>query len=185
MIVGFDSDTTDVFAAQLAFAQEAATTMISLGTLNAPEGTPLEARLRAQGRLREDAVTDVYLSTNIVPKGMTSDQLVDGTRWLMNQLYAPAAFTERLAGLAAQLPSAPPARPLGREGAVIWDRISQGFVHLGPEMEDMPRLAAAMFRGKDLSHLATSLIFYFHVVRMLRSWGVWDPELARAREPVW
>jgi radical SAM superfamily enzyme YgiQ (UPF0313 family) len=185
MIVGFDSDGRDVFGAQYEFAQQAGTTMISLGTLNAPEGTPLEARLLAQGRLRDEGVDDVYASTNIIPKQMTTEQLTAGTRWLMNKLYDPAAFVERAAGLADQLPTGAAARPLGRDGAVLWDRISQAYAHLGPELEQVPRLTAGLFRGKELSHLATSLIFYCHVVRMLRSWNVWDPELARASEPVW
>lgn len=185
MIVGFDSDTTDVFARQLAFAQEAGTTMISLGTLNAPEGTPLEARLAAQGRLRAEAVDDVYDSTNVIPLRMSSEELTAGTRWLMNRLYAPTAYLERLAVLAAHLPARGAARPVGREGAVLWDRITQAYLHLGDDFAAMPRLGAGLFRGKDLHHLATALIFYCHVVRMLRSWGVWDPALAQAGEPVW
>ena len=42
-----------------------------------------------------------------------------------------------------------------------------------------------MFRGKDLSQLDTARIFYFHVIRMLRAWKVWEPELLKVSEPVW
>lgn len=187
MIVGFDSDGPDVFKIQHDFAQQANTPMISLGMLNAPEGTPLEARLRSQGRLREGLVDDLYLTTNIVPKQMTTAQLVAGTQWLMNLLYAPEAFLERLCGLAALLPIAPPSagQGLGRDAARLWDRIVQSYDRLGPEFERLPRAGASAFRRKDLSHLVTSLIYYCHIVRVLRTWGVWDPELARATEPVW
>jgi hypothetical protein len=139
----------------------------------------------AQGRLREEAVDDVFSSTNIIPKQMSTEQLTAGTRWLMNRLYDPTNFMERVDMMAAHLPNGATARPLGRDGAVIWDRLTQAYEHLGREFDAMPKLGAGMFRGKDLSHLATALIFYCHVVRLLRVWGVWDPELARAREPVW
>jgi hypothetical protein len=185
MIVGFDSDSLDIFRIQRDFAQQANTPMISLGMLNAPEGTPLEARLRAQGRLRDEPVDDVYLTTNVEPKQMSGAQLAAGTRWLMNQLYAPEALLERLVGLGHQLPPASTSRAASREGAAVWDRVVGTFRHLGPELERVPHLALGAFRGKDLSHLATSLLYYCHVVRMLRAWEVWDPELARADEPVW
>lgn len=185
MIVGFDSDSPDIFRIQREFAQQANTPMISLGMLNAPEGTPLEARLREQGRLRDEPVDDVYLTTNVDPKQMSHDQLVAGTRWLMNQLYTPDALLERLIGLGHQLPPAGSGPRPGREAAAIWDRVVRTFRQLGPELEPVPRRALAAFRGKDLSHLVTSLIYYCHVVRMLRAWDVWDPGLARASEPVW
>lgn len=185
MIVGFDSDTTDTFRTQYEFAQEAGTVMISLGTLNAPEGTPLEARLLAQGRIRETGVDDVFTSTNIVPKSMTTQELQAGTRWLMNRLYDPEHYLERLAVLGRQLPTDFVARPVGRDGAALWDRLVQSYRLLGPEFEQLPRGAAPWFREKDLTHLATALIFYLHVVSMLRGWGVWEPSLAREPEPVW
>ena len=128
----------------------------------------------------------MFASTNVIPLGMSSEELTAGTRWLMNRLYSPTGFTERLSSLARQLPAGSASRSLaGREGAELWDRISRGFRELGDGLEDLPRDGAAMFKGKDLSHLATSLIFYFHVVRLLRTWGIWDPELARTAEPLW
>jgi radical SAM superfamily enzyme YgiQ (UPF0313 family) len=185
MIVGFDADTTDIFQRQVDFAQEAGTTMMSVTTLNAPEGTPLEARLAAEGRLRPDGVEDLYTGTNIIPKQMTPEELQAGMRWLLNKLFDPVLFTDRLAVLAGQLPPRGSTRPLGRDGAVVWDRVVHSYRRLGPEHERVPLTAAKLFRGKDLSHLATALVFYCHVVRMLRTWRMWDPELARAAEPVW
>jgi radical SAM superfamily enzyme YgiQ (UPF0313 family) len=183
MIVGFDSDTTDIFRRQYEFAQEAGTAMISLGTLNAPEGTPLERRLLAQGRLDPAPVADVYSSTNIVPLQLTSDELRTGTTWLMNRLYAPTGFMERISVVASQLPSGSSRRPAGREGAALWDRLQRAYRMLGPEFEHLPRQGAELFRGKDLTHLATALIFYLHVVRMLRHWGVWDDTVAGRPAP--
>lgn len=184
MIVGFDSDGHDVFDAQFEFAQQAGTAVTALTILNAPEGTPLEARLRRQGRLR-DETDDIFLSTNIVPKQMTLEELMAGTQWLMNRLYQPEAFMERLAGLAGRLPPRTEGRRLGREAAQLWDRITAAYLQLGPEFERMPRLGAELFNHKDFTHLATSLIFYCHMVRLLRHWGVWDRELSLAHEPAW
>ncbi len=185
MIVGFDADTTATFHRQLDFAQESGTVMISLGRLNAPEGTPLEQRLLAQGRLRDTPVDDVYTTTNIIPIGMTDDQLAAGTQWLMNRLYEPSAFLARLDVLSAQLPADFIPRPVGRDGALLWDRLVDAYKRLGPEFERLPRRGAEVFRGRDMSHLATALIFYLHVVRMLRSWGAWDPTLAERPDPRW
>lgn len=185
MIVGFDSDNADVFATQLEFAQSAGTAVTSLTMLNAPEGTPLERRLIAQGRLQPDGLDDVFLSTNIVPKQLTNDELVAGTQWLMNKLYDPDAFLERLDVFASRLPVTHNGRHLGREAGLLWDRLTQSYRLLGPEFETMPRRGAQMFGRKDFSHLGIALIFYLHFIRLLRFWKVWDRELARAAEPVW
>lgn len=185
MIVGFDADRTDIFVRQFDFAQEAGTAMTSLTTLNAPEGTALEKRLKEQGRLREGLIDDAFTSSNIVPLHMTTDELRAGTRWLMNKLYMPDAFLERLSVAASCFPDGPSRRPMGREGAEMWDRLTRAYRQLGPDFERMPRLASGMFRGKDMTPLGTALIFYLHVVKLLRHWDVWDPDLASHPEPVW
>jgi radical SAM superfamily enzyme YgiQ (UPF0313 family) len=186
MMVGFDSDDADIFQTQFDFAQAAGTAITSLTMLNAPEGTPLQKRLVAAGRIRSDEYDDGFLSTNITPNQFTHAELLAGTQWLMNKLYDPVAFFERLDGLAERLPDGVSAgQHRGREVGQLWDRISHGFKALGPEFERMPREGARLFARKDFSHLGTALIFYFHIVRLLRHWQVWDPELARAAEPIW
>ena len=162
--------------------------MTSLSTLNAPEGTPLERRLRDQDRLR-DHVDDVFTATNVVPLQMSPEELRAGTHWLMNALFAPEAFLDRLAVAAGQLPTAPRSSRTflddGREGARLWDRLQHAFRVLGPEFESLPRRGAELFRGRDLTHLGTALIFHLHVVRLLRHWGIWDPALAARSAPAW
>lgn len=185
MIVGFDVDTVATFERQFAFAQEAGTVMISLGALNAPEGTALEQRLAEQGRLRDDPVDDVFTSTNIVPLRMTDAELQSGLAWLMNRLFAPDAFLDRLATFASALPPGSARGATDRAGAELWDRLRRAYRLLGPDLEALPRRGAQLFQGKDLSHLGTALVYHVHVVRMLRQWGVWDPELAAAGAPRW
>ena len=92
---------------------------------------------------------------------------------------------ERLRGLGHQLPVTSSTQGLGREGALLWDRLVRVYAELGDGFDRLPRSGLGAFRNKDLSHLVTALIYYCHMVRVLRSWRVWDPELARATEPVW
>ncbi len=98
MIVGFDADGPDIFDRQFRFAMESGIPIFSLGALVAPAATPLHERMEREGRLEKDGseVAALPWSTNIIPKGMTRDQLFSGIRWLCNNLYSPAAFEERL-----------------------------------------------------------------------------------------
>jgi radical SAM superfamily enzyme YgiQ (UPF0313 family) len=98
MIVGFDADGPDIFERQYEFAMATGVPIFSLGALVAPAATPLHARMEREGRLvaGESEVAAVVWSTNITPKLMTREQLLDGVRWLGNRLYAPEAFGERM-----------------------------------------------------------------------------------------
>src|SRR5215471_6243416 len=118
MITGFDSDTLESFGVMYTFLQAAGIPMVLLAQLNALDGTPLQRRLAAEERLKPLLLSDAMLDTNIIPKQMTSQQLLKGTVWLLNRLYAPSAFLERLAVFAAQLPAASNmafAEPLSRD----------------------------------------------------------------------
>ena len=127
-------------------------------------------------------LSDAALDTNIVPKHMTSQQLVEGTVWLLNRLYRPRAFLERLGVFAAQLPleSATPREAIDPE---FWRRVATSFAGLGSEMGDVPLAAARLFAGRDMHGLRTALVFYRSAVGVLRRWGVWDPRLAERAAP--
>ena len=98
MIVGFDSDGPGIFEQQYSFAMRSGIPIFSLGALVAPAATPLHARIKAAGRLKEGGgeVAAVPWSTNIVHPSFTEDALVTGLRWLANSLYHPEAMAERL-----------------------------------------------------------------------------------------
>jgi radical SAM superfamily enzyme YgiQ (UPF0313 family) len=183
MICGFDSDTTNCFLSQYKFIQEAGVPMVSLSLLNAPEGTPLEARLIREGRLKAEPQLDLYLTTNLVPKRMTEEQLIYGAKWLLNRIYSPRRFLERLKMLAEFLPETHTGRLGTRAGTELWQRLVEAFERLSPEFRDVPREAVKYFRRKDLEILVASLVFYKHVICVLRSWGAWDEELAELEEP--
>ncbi len=98
MIVGFDHDDATIFDRQKRFADAAALPVVTLGALVAPSATPLHERLRAEGRLLADGseVAATPWSTNISPRLMTHEQLLDGVDRLVESLWRPEAFGERL-----------------------------------------------------------------------------------------
>jgi radical SAM superfamily enzyme YgiQ (UPF0313 family) len=98
MIVGFDSDGPDIFERQYQFAMSTPIPIFSVGALVAPAQTPLYARMIKEGRIVSSGseVAAAPWSTNIVPRQLTSEQLLQGIKWLCNSLYRPSAFGERV-----------------------------------------------------------------------------------------
>lgn len=183
IITGFDADTCDSFAALFHFLQRAGTPHVLVNMLSAPEGTPLEARLRSENRLAP-AMEAGHMQTNIVPKNMTLDQLQYGTIWLLNKLFSADNFLERVAVLVAQWPTT--AFPLGwapMRYARIWQNLLRAYDKLGPEFRRVPREAVKLCRGKDASMLGGAMAFHVHNVRVLQQQGMWSPTLARLDAP--
>ena len=95
-IVGFDSDPPSIFQRQIEFIQQSGITTAMVGLLQALPGTKLHARLQREGRLHgRESGDNVDGSTNIVPT-MGLDQLRHGYRSIMDHIYAPAAYYQRL-----------------------------------------------------------------------------------------
>ena len=94
-IVGFDSDTPDIFERQIEFIQRAAIPWAMTGVLQAPPTTPLFSRMRQQGRLLEESTA----STNFHPPNfrttMPLDDLLGGLKHMLQELYDPNQFYER------------------------------------------------------------------------------------------
>jgi hypothetical protein len=68
-----------------------------VGMLSAIPKTPLHARLKNEGRL--DLDDEQPFGTNVIPLGMTRDELRDGYVDLMQELYDPDFYFERLESL--------------------------------------------------------------------------------------
>jgi len=97
MIVGFDSDDTGIFREHYEFLQAAGIPLVMSGMLVAPHKTPLWKRLEEDGRLfSEEGFANNFASTNVVPKQMSRKELFEGYRWLIQELYTPQAYEERL-----------------------------------------------------------------------------------------
>jgi radical SAM superfamily enzyme YgiQ (UPF0313 family) len=94
MILGFDHDDVHVFDLQRDFIRDARVLHAMVGMLTAIPKTPLYARLTTEGRL--DTSDEPDFGTNVVPAQMTRAELRDGYRRLMQEIYEPAAYFDRL-----------------------------------------------------------------------------------------
>jgi radical SAM superfamily enzyme YgiQ (UPF0313 family) len=184
IVTGFDADTRDSFRVLLEFLQKAGVPSVLANMLMAPEGTPLERRLHVEHRLRTPDLYDGYTGTNIIPKQMTVRQLHYGTQWLLNRLYAPEKFLERVAVLAGHSPEA--AGPIAWRSSrlvAMWQNLLRAYEALGPEFRRVPREAVRLFHGKDGTVLTSALIFHVHNVRILQKQRLWDAALAELEAP--
>lgn len=96
-IVGFDSDPHDIFERQIEFIQESGVVTAMVGLLSALPGTKLYHRLKKEGRLINTSSgnnTDTG-SLNFVPI-MDKDKLISGYKSLLNTLYEPGVYYERV-----------------------------------------------------------------------------------------
>jgi radical SAM superfamily enzyme YgiQ (UPF0313 family) len=94
MILGFDHDDETIFEAQREFLREARIAQAMIGMLYAIPKTPLHARLAVAGRLDPD--DESPFGTNVIPAHLGRDALRDGYVRLMEAIYEPDAYFERL-----------------------------------------------------------------------------------------
>ena len=95
-IVGFDSDKPSIFQQQINFIQRSGIVTAMVGLLQAPPGTNLYQRMEKEGRLMNNFSGDnVDGSTNIVPK-MGQEPLLQGYRIVLDQIYSPKLYYERV-----------------------------------------------------------------------------------------
>ncbi len=77
------------------FLGEARVSAALIGMLHAIPTTPLHARLKQAGRLNDDDASDRY-GTNVVPLGMSPEDLRDGFVKVMQTCYTADAYFQRL-----------------------------------------------------------------------------------------
>ncbi len=95
-IVGFDKDPATIFERLSAFIQESGIATAMVGLLNAPHGTRLYHRLKAEGRLTKAPTGDnTDFSINFIPK-MNAEHLLTGYRKIVNTLYSPKVYYARV-----------------------------------------------------------------------------------------
>jgi len=95
MIVGFDHDDASIFDVMPKFLSEARIAAALIGMLHAIPTTPLYERLKQAGRLNDDDASEVY-GTNVVPLGMSREELRDGFVQVMQKCYSADAYFQRL-----------------------------------------------------------------------------------------
>jgi radical SAM superfamily enzyme YgiQ (UPF0313 family) len=102
-IVGFDSDRPSIFQQQVDFIQKSGIVTAMVGMLQAPPGTRLFDRLAGERRVCTDFSGDnVDGRTNIIP-AMGLDQLIDGYRAIMRQIYSPRKYYQRVRSILKDL----------------------------------------------------------------------------------
>jgi radical SAM superfamily enzyme YgiQ (UPF0313 family) len=95
-IVGFDGETEDIFERQKEFIQKAGIPTAMVGLLIALPHTQLYRRLKKEGRiLAETHGNNTHdFDLNFVPH-MPKQKLLNGYKWLLNQVYSPRNYFER------------------------------------------------------------------------------------------
>lgn len=95
-IVGFDSDTPNIFARQIEFIQQSGIVTAMVGLLQAIPGTKLHHRLEVEGRLTGQTTgNNLDGTTNFLPR-MNRETLRDGYKSLMKGIYAPGPYYRRV-----------------------------------------------------------------------------------------
>jgi len=101
-IVGFDSDPEDIFDKQVEFIQESAIPLAMVGLLLALPGTQLYCRLLREGRIVEEGHgNNMDCRLNFIPK-MNPQRLVEGYKSILERIYHPDAYYERVRRFLAQ-----------------------------------------------------------------------------------
>ncbi len=133
-IIGFDNDTVSTFDRQYEFILRSGIQTAMIGLLNAMPRTPLYERLRAANRLH---VTDndgdnTKVDTNVVPLGMSREELLSGYRRLHERLLEDRAIAGRIRHKNRFLGKAPggteygAASSLGILARLIWRGVLRG-----------------------------------------------------------
>jgi radical SAM superfamily enzyme YgiQ (UPF0313 family) len=95
-IVGFDSDTPDVFRRQAEFIQKSGIVSAMVGLLNAPKHTKLYKRLESENRLTTEATgSNTDFSMNFVP-AMDHHLLLNGYKSIIRNIYSVKPYYKRL-----------------------------------------------------------------------------------------
>jgi radical SAM superfamily enzyme YgiQ (UPF0313 family) len=95
MIVGFDHDDPSIFEVMPKFLAEARISAALVGMLYAIPTTPLFDRLRQEDRLNDDEAREKY-GTNVIPLGMSREELRDGFIRVMQTCYSADHYFQRL-----------------------------------------------------------------------------------------
>jgi radical SAM superfamily enzyme YgiQ (UPF0313 family) len=171
-IVGFDNDPASIFKAQINFIQKSGIVTAMVGLLNAPKGTRLYQRLKAENRLtKESSGNNTDFSLNFVPK-MKQEALVSGYKEILNTIYAPKNYYARIKTLLKEY------KPKTKTWSLKSSRWNiQGFLNCMWFMGVREKgrryywrlMAATLFtRPKSLPLLVTLSIYGYHFRRVIR-----------------
>jgi radical SAM superfamily enzyme YgiQ (UPF0313 family) len=163
-IVGFDSDTPTIFQRQVDFIQSSGIVTAMVGLLQAPYGTELYRRLKKEGRLLGEMTGDNADGlTNIIPK-MDPTLLEKGYHHILNEIYSPKQFYQRVKNFLIEYQPAHAAVHLEAQEILAFFRSIYWLGILGKERGEYWRLVFwALFKQPHKFALAiTCSIYGFH-----------------------
>jgi len=104
-IIGFDTDTEDIFDRQISFIQEAGIPMAMIGLMVALPGTQLIRRLEKEGRMLTESGGNntTMFALNFIP-AMDKDKIVTGYKKVLRTIYSPQMYFERSLTLLSRKP---------------------------------------------------------------------------------
>jgi len=131
-IVGFDNDTPSTFQRQHRFISMSGIQVAMIGLLTALPKTPLHERLRKEGRLlgEADASDNTRLGTNILPKRMGYEQMIDSYQRLYRRLLTDSGIARRVRNKARHM-GAPVYRgeySIGERLAILRRFVTKGLI---------------------------------------------------------
>lgn len=196
MIVGFDADGPDIFEQQRDFAMASAIPLFTLGALMAPISTPLYDRMKEENRLIPESETGASMHpwiSNIIPARMTSDELRAGMKWLINQIYHPRNFGQRLLKMIQDLQFRPSAAYYYSTGnshrmatmAVTAMRAMMKLSRMGSDEAAMMKqtMQAVEKKPESRTHVMTAIFQYLQTRHLCEDSGIWDPSQADQPKP--
>jgi radical SAM superfamily enzyme YgiQ (UPF0313 family) len=174
-IVGFDNDPVSIFKTQINFIQKSGIVTAMVGLLNAPKGTRLYQRLKAENRLtQESSGNNTDFSLNFVPK-MKQETLVNGYKEILNSIYEPKNYYSRIKTLLKEY------HPKAKTWSLKSSRWNiQGFFNcmwfMGVREKGRRRywrlMASTLFtRPKSLPLLGTLSIYGYHFRRVIKQYA--------------
>jgi radical SAM superfamily enzyme YgiQ (UPF0313 family) len=168
-IVGFDSDTASTFQQLIDFIQKSGIVTAMVGLLQAPPGTRLFARLKKDNRLLDMKISgdNVDGTTNISPK-MGLDQLMNGYRSIMGNIYAPRQYYRRVKVFLKEFRNSKVDTPIDLQRFLAFFRSGVRLGILGKERFHYWYLMAwTLVRKPRLLPLAITLAIYGHHFRRI------------------
>lgn len=169
-IVGFDNDPPSIFEQQINFIQQSGIVTAMVGLLNAPTGTKLFQRLKSENRLLKTMSGDnMDGSMNFIPQ-MNSQKLVHGYKRILQTIYEPRAYYERVKTLLHEyhLPVHKPLKITWRDiFAFVRSVIFIGLLDTGKRYY-WRLVFLSLFRYPQKFHLAITMAIYgFHFRRVV------------------
>jgi radical SAM superfamily enzyme YgiQ (UPF0313 family) len=167
-IVGFDNDTPSIFERQIDFIQKSSIVSAMVGMLQAPPGTRLFDRLLREKRVRREFSGDnVDGGTNIIPL-MGLDQLADGYRAVMKQIYSPGKYYKRVRNVIREIKMPTVLVPTDFQRCMAFFRANLKLGVLGKERFQYWRLLMwTLMRRPRLLPLAVTLAIYGYHFRKI------------------